>query len=149
MKKGLLLAALAALMITPAAALAHGGPGKGGHHGHGPGRHGHSRVYVLRGTLSNYTPYNNSIYGPQDGSITITVKCVNHHHGHHGGSLKGQVLTFAVDANTKVSLPSGSSTITDGDKGIVLVKAPKHIPPADLASTLQGMPAFLVVDKGA
>lgn len=141
MKRGLLLAVAAALLIAPAAAFAKGGPGSGGP---GKGKGTPKVMYVLRGTLSNYTPYNNSIYGPQNGSITITVTGANH----HGKALKGQVLTFPVGANTTVTLASGVSAVTNGDRGMVKVKAAKKIAAADLASTLQGIAAFQVIDKG-
>jgi hypothetical protein len=142
MKKGLLLAAVAALMITPAAAFAKGGPGKGGP---GSGKGAPNVMYVLRGTLSAYRPYNNSIYGSQNGSITITVKGGNH----HAKALNGQALTFPVDANTKIVLVNGVAAIADGDRGLVKIKAPRRIAPVDLASTLQGLAAFQVIDKGA
>jgi hypothetical protein len=140
MKKGFLLAALAALMIAPATAFAKGGPGGPG----GPGKGAPKVMYVLRGTLSNYTPYTNSIYGSQNGSITITVSGANH----HGKALKGQVLTFPVDGKTKISLATGVSAIANGDRGIVKIKAPKKIAAANLASTLQGIAAFQIVDQG-
>src|SRR5579871_2545510 len=124
MKRGILLAVLAAVLITPAAAMAKHGPG---------GKPARKVTYVLKGTLSNYTAYTNSIYGSTDGSITITVT----HANSHGKALKGQTLTFAVDANTKISLENGVSAIANGDKGIVKVRAAKKIAAADLASTLQ------------
>ena len=139
MKKGILVAVVSALLIAPTAAMAKGGPG-----GHG-GKGAPKVMYVLKGTLSNYAPYTNSIYGSQDGSITITVM----HANHHGKGLKGQVLTFPVGVNTKISLENGDVTgITNGDKGIVKIKAPKKIAPADLASTLQAMTARQIVDQG-
>ncbi|HUZ15723.1 MAG TPA: hypothetical protein VMU72_06045 [Gaiellaceae bacterium] len=138
MKKGILLAVVAALLITPAAAIAKGGPGKGG-------KGAPKVMYVLRGTLSSYTAYNNSIYGPADGSITITVT----HANRHGRALKGQALTFPVGANTRISLANGVTAIANGDTGIVKVKAAKRIAAADLASTLQATTARQIVDQGA
>jgi len=134
MKKGILLAVVAALTITPAAALAKGGPG----HGKGAPK----VMYVLKGKLSNYQPYD-SIYA-QSGSITITVKSANH----HGKALKNMSLTFPVDGHTQISLNHHVSVIADGDKGIVKVKAPKKIAAADLATTLQATAASQVVDQG-
>jgi hypothetical protein len=134
MKKGILLAVVAALMVTPAAAMAKG-PGHGG-------KGAPKVMYVLKGTLSSYSPYDSVT--PANGSITITVT----HANHHGNSLKGQVLTFPVDANTTVSLENGVTAIADGDNGMVKVKAAKNIAPADLAATLQATPARQVVDQG-
>ena len=102
MKKGILVAVVSALLIAPTAAMAKGGPG--GHGGKG-GKGAPKVMYVLKGTLSNYAPYTNSIYGSQDGSITITVM----HANHHGKGLKGQVLTFPVGVNTKISLENGTA----------------------------------------
>ena len=99
-------------------------------------------TYVLKGTLSNYSAYNSVTLA--NGSITILVTSGNH----HGKALKGQTLTFAVDANTKVSLADGVTAITNGDSGIVKVRAAKNIPAADLAATLQASPARQIVDKG-
>ena len=135
MKKGILLAVAAALMIAPAAAMAKRGP-----HGHG----GRKVVYVLHGTLSAYTPYNNSIYGPTDGSITIAVR----HANRHSRALKSMTLTFAVGPHTRIWLRHGVSTITDGDRGIVTVRAAKRIHRAHLATTLQGATARQIVDQG-
>ena len=99
-------------------------------------------MYVLKGTLSNYSAYNS--VGPVNGSITILVKKGNK----HAKSLKGQTLTFAVDANTTISLKDGVTVIANGDKGIVKVRAPKKIAKAVLAATLQTYPATQIVDQG-
>jgi hypothetical protein len=99
-------------------------------------------TYVLKGTLSGYSPYNSSVYG--SGSITIAVKSANP----HAKPLKGATLVFALDANTKVSLGK-LITITDGDDGIVTVRAAAKIAPANLAATLQASPAKHIIDQGA
>jgi hypothetical protein len=135
MKKGILLPVVAALLIAPAAAMAN--------HGHG-GKGAPRVMYVLHGKLSAYTPYNNSIYGPMDGSITIDVT----HANHHGKALKTMSLTFPVGPNTKISLENGVSSIADGDRGMVKIKAAKRIAAADLAATLQAIAARQVIDKG-
>jgi hypothetical protein len=138
MKKVLLLAT-AALMI-PGVAFAKGNPGHGG-----PGTHGKSApkvLYVLKGTLSGYSAYNST--ASTNGSITIVVSRANY----HGKALKGQTLSFPVDSKTRISLENGVTTVTDGDKGIVKIKAPKRIAAADLASTLQTYSARQVVDQG-
>ena len=134
MKKGILLAFVAALMITPAAAFASHGTG---------GKSAPKVQYVLRGKLSSYTPYNAATQTA--GSITIAVSSANY----HGKALKGQSLTFPVGANTKISLENGVAAIADGDNGIVKIKAAKRIAAADLAATLQATTARQIVDQGA
>lgn len=138
MKKVLLLV-IAALLI-PGAALAKGKPPVTG-----PGSHGKSApkvVYVLKGTLSGYSAYDSGT--STNGSITILVSKANY----HGKALKGQTLTFPVGPKTKVTLEDGVTAVTDNDKGIVKVRAPKRIAAADLASTLQTYNAKQIVDKG-
>jgi hypothetical protein len=135
MKKSILLAVVATLMITPAAAIA--GHGKGG-------KSAPKVMYVLHGKLSAYVPYNDSIYGPTPGSITIDIT----HANHHGKALETMTLTFPVGPTTKISLGSGVTAIADGDRGIVKIKAPKRIAPADLAATLQAATARQIVDQG-
>lgn len=136
MKKAIVFAA-AALMV-PSVALAKGPPP-----GKGPGSHGKAApkvMYVLKGTLSAYTAAN----GSTNGSITILVS----HANRHGSALKGQTVTFPVSSATKVVLHNGATTITDGDRGIVKVKALKNIAAADLATTLQATNAFQIIDQG-
>lgn len=135
MKKGILLAVVAALMVTPAAAMANHGKG---------GKSAPKVMYVLHGKLSAYTPYDNSIYGPTPGSITIDIT----HANRHGRALKHMTLTFPVAPTTKISLENGVSAIADGDMGIVKIKAPKRIAAADLAATLQAITARQIIDKG-
>jgi hypothetical protein len=136
MKKGVLLAVVAALMITPAAAMAS-------HHRTG-GKSAPKVMYVLHGKLSAYTPYDNSIYGPANGSITIDIT----HANHHGRALKTMTLTFPVGPTTKILLENGVSTIADGDRGIVKIRAAKRIALAHLAATLQAITARQIVDQG-
>jgi len=133
MKKALILI-FAALMI-PSVALA----AKPSH----PGKPAPQVTYVLKGTLSNYMAYDSVT--PANGSITIVVKRAMP----HGKSLKGATLTFPIDAKTKIKLRHHMTTITDGDRGIIMVRAAKHIAPADLAATLQASSAKRIVDQGA
>src|SRR5579862_3555140 len=143
MKKALILV-FAALLI-PGAALAAkpAHPTHPTHPTHGSGAGGSKSksapnvLYVLKGTLSGYTAYDSST--STNGSITIVVSRANYH---------GKTLTFPVDSKTKVSLENGLTTITDGDKGIVKVRAAKKIPAADLATTLQASSAKQIVDQG-
>jgi hypothetical protein len=93
-------------------------------------------TYELKGTLSGYAAYSS----PTNGSITILVA-----HGNKvAKSFKGQTLTFPVDANTKISLADKLTTITNGDTGVVKVRAPK----GSNAAALQAMAAKQVVDQG-
>jgi sulfur relay (sulfurtransferase) DsrF/TusC family protein len=135
MKKTLLLV-VAALMV-PSVALA-AKPA----HTQKPPKPAPQVTYELKGTLSAYTAYNS--VGPVNGTVTIKVSDANP----HGKALKGQTLTFVVDANTAISLKSGLTTITDGDTGMVRVMAAKSIPPANLAATLQASPAKAIHDRG-
>ena len=135
---------IAALMI-PGVALA-----KGPKPGTGPsGSHGKANVkYVLKGDLSAYSGYDSGT--STNGSITIDVK----HTNKHARALKGMELTFTgeITANTKISLPDGVTVITDGDRGIVKVRAPKEpksMSGADLAAVLTAQAVRQVVDQGA
>jgi hypothetical protein len=129
---------IAALMI-PGVAFAKA-PTKGTHTNKGKAK----VQYVLKGTLSAYTAASSTT----NGSITIMVTSSNR----HGRALKGQTLTFPlVTANTKVVLPSGATTITNGDLGIVKVRAakqPKDTSAADLMTLLTGMPVRQIIDQG-
>jgi hypothetical protein len=98
-------------------------------------------TYTINGTLSAYTAY----ASPTNGTVTILVKNAKP----HGKSLKGATLVFSIDANTKVMLKKGLTTITNGDKGQIKVRAPKKIAAANLAATLQSYPAKSVHDQGA
>ncbi len=137
MKKALLLV-LAALVI-PSAALA--AP---------PTHHGPKApkvVYRLSGTLSNYTAYDSAT--PANGTITILVKHANKGMGGRPlRALKGQTLTFPVDANSKIFLAQGVTAITNGDRGGITLRAAKRIAPADLAATLQLSSAKQIHDNG-
>lgn len=142
--KKLLPFVIAALMI-PGVALAKGPkPDKGG-----PANHGKAKVqYVLKGTLSASTPFDSST--STNGSITIDVM----HSNRHGRALVGQSLTFSgeVASNTKVVLPDGVTVITDGDRGIVKLRAPKEpkdINASDLAAILTVLPVRQIIDHGS
>jgi hypothetical protein len=127
MKKVLIL--VIAALALPSIALA-GKPAN-------PGKSAPKVLYILKGSLSAYTAYNS--VGPVNGTITIKVSSANY----HGKLLKGQTLTFVVDAKTKVN----RAAIKDGDKGIVKIRAAKRIAAADLAATLQAAPAKQVIDQ--
>ena len=126
MRKILIPIACLALLV-PAAALAKGKPSD-------PGSQGKAKtvMYVLRGTLTAYTAAN----GSTNGLVTITVKGANH----HGASLKGKTLTFAVSSTTKVV-----GKYNANDDGIVKLRGPK----AGLGdpSTFGGLVARQVIDQ--
>lgn len=110
MKKAIVFLAVA-LALPTGVALAKGSPGT----------HGKSNpmvMYVLKGTLSDYTAATSDTVG---GSISITVTHSNFH-----SALKGQTLTFATTMKTKVNFRHGATQITDGAKGILKFKAPLH-----------------------
>ncbi len=137
MKKALILV-IAALAVPTSVALA----AKPSH----PSHPTPMTTYVINGTLSNYTAYNS--VGPVNGSISILVRHVTKG-GKATKGLKGQTLTFPVDANTKIFLGHKLTTITNGDKGLIKLRAAKHIPAANLAATLQQSSARQIVDQGA
>jgi hypothetical protein len=96
----------------------------------------HAVTFVLHGTLSHFTAAN----GATPGKITILVSAANH----HGAALKGQTLTFALSASSKVVLDSDKQ-LTDGERGLVKVRAPKKTD----ATVLQTISAAMVIDQGA
>jgi len=120
---------LALSLLVPAAAVAKGKPANPGSQGKGAPK----VMYVLRGTLTGYT----AASGATNGTVTITVKAANH----HGASLKGQSLTFAVSSQTKVV-----GSYTANDNGIVKLRGPK----AGLGdpSTFTSLVAKQVIDQG-
>lgn len=95
--------------------------------------------YILKGTLSGYIAFDSST--STDGQITILVKRANR----HGRALKDASLTFTVTATTKVRFKhEKQTTINDGDKGIITLRAPKRIT-GDLAAALPGLATGLHV----
>ncbi len=139
---------LVAALALPGVALAKAPhPNHGKHKGQGAHtNHSHAApkvVYILKGTLSGYAAYDSAT--STDGSITIDVK----HANRHARALKTLTLTFSVSAKTKIVLHNGTTSISDGDRGIVKIRALKKIAPADLASTLQAVTARQVIDQGA
>ena len=124
MKKVLVLAALAALVI-PATALA----------GKPPAKPAPQVQYILQGKLSAYDPFWNS--------VTIFVTGSNE----RASVLTGQALTFSLDSNTKLSL-GGLPTISDFDNGQIKVTAPKDLAPGSLDEVLQNTAPNQVVDLG-
>jgi hypothetical protein len=107
-----LLVVLVAALLVPGLALAKGKPTDPGKSGTAGSNAKPMVMYVLRGTLTAYTPAG----GSSNGSITITVKGANH----HGASLVGKDLTFAVSSSTKIV-----GTFTPDDNGLVKLRGPK------------------------
>lgn len=143
MKKFLAFVVLA--LMIPSVALAKGKPSTKATH---TNRDKAKVQYVLHGTLSAYTAFDSTT--STNGSITITVT----HSNRHGRVLKGDSLTFLgmVTSSTKVVLANGVTVITDGDSGIVKIRAPKEpkdVSSSDLTTLLTGMPVRQIIDQGA
>jgi hypothetical protein len=135
-----LLPLMIAALLVPSVALAKApNPNKT--------NHGKAKVqYILKGTLSAFSAFTAPT---TNGSITINVM----HSNRHGRVLEGQTLTFAgmVTSSTKIVLRDGVTVITDGDRGIVKVRAPREprdTSSSDLAAILTAMPVRQVVDQG-
>jgi hypothetical protein len=133
--KKLIVFLVVALAIPTSVALAKGTP-----------NHGKSNprvMYVLKGTLSDYT----AAAATTDGQISITVN----HSNYHGRLLRNQTLTFSTTSKTKVLFPNGATTITAGDRGVLKFKAPlmrKAADSAALAATLTTTAKALhIIDK--
>jgi hypothetical protein len=125
-----LIATVCLALLVPAAAVAKGKPTNPG----SQSKAAPKVMYVLKGTLTAYTPAN----GTTNGSVTIMVKSSNH----HGASLKNQSLTFAVSSATKIV-----GTFTANDKGIVNLRGAK----AGLGdpASFGALVAKQVIDQGA
>ncbi|MDA8296188.1 MAG: hypothetical protein M0004_06315 [Actinomycetota bacterium] len=96
-------------------------------------------TYALRGTLSNYVAPS----ATANGSITVTVFAPQGEDQPLTGTvLTGTALTFAVTSATRIVL-HGASAITNGDRGTVLVRAPK----GSSVTTLEATPALAVIDQ--
>jgi hypothetical protein len=98
-------------------------------------------MYVLKGTLSDYTAASNAA----NGSITIHVSEANY----HGRLLRGKDLTFAISAKTITTL-NGNATISNGAHGVVKFRALRRMTNAALLVALRPdhMRAYQVIDLG-
>jgi len=130
---------LALALAVPSLALAAKPPVPGNSqapHGKSP-----QVMYVLKGTLTAFT----AAAGATNGSVSLLIKSANH----HGASLTGQTLTFAVSSSTKVVTGDGAA-VTVNDNGVVKLRGPKKIAATDnLATVLQALTAKQVIDQGA
>jgi hypothetical protein len=147
MKKMMLAFVIAALLI-PGAALA-----KGPNPNH-PNKGKAKVMYVLKGLLSGYTPYTAAANGNPavDGSIMIQVQHSNRHGKLLVNSANPITVTIDIGQNTKINLANGLTQITDGDYGMVKVRAAKlafeTATTNDLTTALTGQPAHMVTDWG-
>ena len=144
---------IAALMI-PGVALAKGpNPNKGTH----SNQRGKARVmYVLKGLLYSYTPYvaATDTTAAQEGSIQIVVL----HSNRHGKLLRSDpdnnplYVTIDVGQKTKIRLKNGVTSIADGDRGAIRVRASrlafKSATQDDVVAALANQPAHMVADWG-
>jgi hypothetical protein len=124
-----LLLVLALALAAPALALA-AQPAQ-------PGKSAPKVQYVLRGTLTSFTP---SI-GGADGSITFTIARSNRHRA----DLKGKELTLLVKPQTKI--------VFDADGALeapetVVVKVRELRRTTDALALLSGKNARQVIDQG-
>jgi hypothetical protein len=97
-------------------------------------------TYILKGTLSSFTPASTTA----DGSVTINVT----HSNYHARALVGQSFTFAIAQTTPTNLMGG--TINDGARGIVKFRAPLHESNKTLTTALTAsspMTAFQVIAR--
>jgi hypothetical protein len=97
-------------------------------------------TYILKGTLSDFTPASTTA----SGSVTISVN----HSNFHAHALVGQQLTFAIATTTPTNLMGG--TINDGARGIVKFRAPLHESNNTLMSALTAstpMTAYQVIAR--
>jgi hypothetical protein len=86
-------------------------------------------MYVLKGKLSGYIAASST----SDGQISITVS----HSNYHARALVTKTLTFAVAANTRVTMVNGATQITDGARGVLKFRAPLRVGAGtDLAAVL-------------
>lgn len=143
----LLVAIAASALLVPGLALAGGPPSSPGksQDQHGKGKAAPQVMYVLKGTLSGYK----AASGSTDGSVTITVSRANRHGGAFVKAVNNATGTFLVSSSTKIVLHDGTTTISDGDKGIVKLRGPKSTADFIAALNAGSLKAFQVIDQGA
>jgi hypothetical protein len=101
-----------------------------------PGKSAPKVQYVLKGTLTSFTPST----GDTDGSITFMITKSNH----HGATLKDQSLMLLIKPSTKVVFD------TDGEltpEETVVVKVRELRRTTDALALLTGKNARQVVDQ--
>ena len=101
-----------------------------------PGKSAPKVQYVLKGTLTSFTPST----GGADGSITFTVTKSNHHRA----ALKDQPLTLLVKPTTKIVFDSDGALEPDET---VIVKVQESRRTTDALALLNGKNARQVIDQ--
>ena len=101
-----------------------------------PGKSAPKVQYVLKGTLTSFTPST----GGADGSITFTVTKSNHHRA----ALKDQPLTLLVKPTTKIVFDSDGALEPDE---IIIVKVRESRRTTDALALLNGKNARQVIDQ--
>ena len=101
-----------------------------------PGKSAPKVQYILKGTLTSFTPST----GGADGSLAFTVTKANRHRA----ALKGQSLTLVIKPTTKV--------VFDGDGGLepdeaIIVKVRELRRTTDAPALLNGKNARQVIDQ--
>jgi hypothetical protein len=134
------LALIILALAIPGAALA-AKPTKPSHTSTSQSKAAPKVMYVLKGTLSNYT----AASATATGSVSIHVT----HSNYHGRLLRGQDLSFTIAANTTTTL-NGNSTISNGAHGVVKFRALKNMTGTGLMAALTAttpMIAVQVIDQ--
>jgi hypothetical protein len=142
-KKLLVFAAMA--LVVPSLALAAKPPSPGT----SAGTHGKSApkvMYVLKGTFSNFT----AATATTNGTVTLTVT----HSNFHAKTLvtaPPTALTINVSSKTKLVMHPDAHTISNGDHGVVELRAPLHPTATGLITAITTMPtvAAVVIDQGS
>jgi hypothetical protein len=144
-------AAIALALAVPSLALASKPPS----HGHKPPAAGNSHdqhgksapqvMYVLKGSLSSYTPV-----GATYGTITITITHTNHQAKTLVNPQSPLSLRIIISWGTKVVTRRNANTIANGDRGVVKIRLPWNTPAVNLTTTLTTLPtvATEVIDQG-
>ena len=101
-----------------------------------PGKSAPKVQYVLKGTLTSFTPST----GGADGSITFTVTKSNRHRA----ALKDQSLTLVVKPTTKIVF-DGDGALEAGETVIVKVREFRRT--TDALALLSGKNARQVIDQ--
>jgi hypothetical protein len=127
MRNFMVIAALA--LVVPSLAFAQGKPPT---HPSQGSKAAPKVMYVLKGTLTAYTPAN----GATNGTVTIAVKSANY----HGRSFLNKTLTFEVTSKTTFT-----GTFAANDNGVVKFRWLKSAAPGDTTQ----VPAVHVIDQGA
>jgi hypothetical protein len=101
-----------------------------------PGKSAPKVQYVLKGTLTSFTPSTGGV----DGSITFTVTKSNHHRA----ALKDQPLTLLVKPTTKIVFDSDGALEPDET---IIVKVRESRRTTDALALLNGKNARQVIDQ--